>query len=88
MSEQQQQHIPAPGVPAQPAAQIEVAPGTLALLGDVVFGAPLVPALLNAYLTDRGHDTSRPWKLKLLGAVIVSDEAAPVPGRGLAEHRG
>ena len=58
-----------------PPEQIEVAPGTLALLGDVVFGAPLVPAILDAYLRDRGHPPDRKWKLKLLGAVIVADAA-------------
>jgi hypothetical protein len=66
-------HPPAPE-PAPPAEQLEIAPGTLALLGDVAFGAPLVPALLDAYLKDRGHDPARRWKLKLLGAVIVSDD--------------
>lgn len=57
--------------------QIEVAPGTLALLDEVVFGSPLVPKLLDAYLRDRGHDPARKWKLRLLGAVIVSDDEEP-----------
>lgn len=60
--------------------QIEVAPGTLSLLGGAALGAPLVGAVLDAYLKDRGHDPSKKWRLVLTGAVIVSDDEAPAPG--------
>jgi hypothetical protein len=58
--------------------------GTLALLADLMFGAPLVPKVLDAYLKDRGADPDRRWRLVLTGAEVVADEDAPAapPGGG------
>lgn len=56
----------------------DVAPGTLALLADLMFGAPLVPKVLDAYLRDRGLDPARRWRLVLTGAAVVEDDAPAV----------
>ena len=70
--------------------RIPLGPGTLSLLADVAFASPMTAKLLDAYLTDRGADASRNWRLVLTGAEIVADEggapagstATPAPASG------
>lgn len=54
--------------------QIEVGPGTLGLIADFATQGLLVRMALDAHILDKGHDPAKKWKLRLLGAVIVSDD--------------
>lgn len=71
---------------AEQPERLTVGPGTLALLGEAMFGAPLVGRLLDAYLRDRGRDPAARWVLVITGAEIV--QAPPEPEQEQGEGAG
>ena len=64
--------------------RLVVGPRTLALLAEAMFGAPAVPALLDAFVegAGMGADRSRRWTLVLTGAEIVRASPEQEQGEG------